>query len=61
MQRRRSKTLTHYQKQEIMAMLTYRGESAAIRLYRHYTGSKLKEARKAIVRISWDIEPGPAN
>lgn len=60
MQRSRSKAIKHYQRQEIMAILIYRGESAAIRQYRYYTGCKLKEARQAVTRIAWDIEPGPA-
>lgn len=48
------------QKQELIALIIYKGKQEAVRRYMRYTSKGLNEAQKAIDKIAEEIEPGQA-
>jgi len=53
--------LTPDQERDILNALTYKGKIAAMKVHMRHTGSRLRDARMAIERLSTTIEPGQAH
>ncbi|MEL6670654.1 MAG: hypothetical protein AAFR61_00620 [Bacteroidota bacterium] len=61
MDKSRVRHLQPEMRQEVILTLIYKGKVPAIKLYMKHTGCRLTEAKGAVERLGFEIEPGQAS